>query len=74
VPVLLLRLAQVTENVGSADGLSAERGYTTRTLPLGVAKGLGDLIRGDVGGLGRAAAIVAGLSVTVAGYAVGRTR
>lgn len=66
--------AQVTENVGSADGLSAERGYTTRTLPLGVVKGLGDVIRGDLGGLGRAAAIVAGLSVTVAGYAVGRTR
>jgi glucosyl-dolichyl phosphate glucuronosyltransferase len=61
--------AQVTANVGSGDGLSAERSYTTRTLPLGVLRGVADLCRGDVTGLGRAAAIVAGLSVTTAGYA-----
>jgi glucosyl-dolichyl phosphate glucuronosyltransferase len=66
--------AQVTDTVGSTDGLSSERSYTTRTLPMGVLKGLGNSLRGDVGGLGRAAAIVAGLSITVAGYAAGRSR
>lgn len=61
--------AQVTANVGHGDGLSAERSYITRTLPLGVLRGIADLLRGDVTGLGRAAAIVAGLGVTMAGYA-----
>jgi glucosyl-dolichyl phosphate glucuronosyltransferase len=60
--------AQVTANVGSGDGLSTERSYTTRTLPLGVVAGIADLFRGDPGGLGRAGAIVTGLSVTAAGY------
>jgi glucosyl-dolichyl phosphate glucuronosyltransferase len=61
--------AQVTANVGSGDGLSAERSYTTRTLPLGVLRGVADLFRGDATGLGRAAAIVTGLGMTTAGYA-----
>lgn len=60
--------AQVTANVGSADGLSAERSYVTRTLPLGVARGVADLFRGKPSGLGRAGAIIAGLTVTTAGY------
>ena len=66
--------AQVTATVGSGDGLSAERGYTTRTLPRGTAKGLADLLRGDLSGLGRATVIVAGLSVTAAGYIAGVSR
>jgi glucosyl-dolichyl phosphate glucuronosyltransferase len=66
--------AQVTGTVGSTDGLSSERSYTTRTLPMGVLRGLASPFRGDVGGLGRAAAIVTGLSVTVAGYAAGLSR
>jgi hypothetical protein len=66
--------AQVARMVGSDDGLSAERGYTTRTLPKGVLKGIADSLRGDLAGLGRAGAIVAGLFVTVAGYAAGRAR
>jgi glycosyltransferase involved in cell wall biosynthesis len=60
--------AQVTSNVGSGDGLSTERSYTTRTLPLGVVAGIADLFRGDSGGLGRAGAIVTGLSAAAAGY------
>jgi hypothetical protein len=60
---------------GSARGLQSERAYTARVLPAGVARGLGDLLlRGEPGGLGRAAAIVAGLTVTVAGYGAGRLR
>ncbi len=60
--------ARVTASVGRGAGLSAERSYTTRTLPLGVARGLADAARGDVAGLGRAAMIVVGLGVTALGY------
>jgi GT2 family glycosyltransferase len=60
--------AQVTAYVGSGDGLSAERSYVTRTLPLGVARGVADLFRGDPAGLGRAGSIIVGLAVTGVGY------
>lgn len=63
-----LSKARVTANVGSGAGLSAERCYATRTLPAGVIRGIADLCRGNVAGFGRAAAIVAGLCVTTAGY------
>lgn len=65
---------QVALEVGRGDGLSEERRYVTRTLPLGVAKGLADLLRGDFAGLGRSAAIVVGLSCTMAGYIAGMSR
>ena len=64
----------MTASVGAADGLSAERRYTTRVLPLGVARGAADALRGDLSGLGRAGAIAAGVSATVAGYAAGRAQ
>lgn len=67
-----LSKALVTASVGAKSGLSSERRYTTRTVPKGVARGLGDLLQGDRSGLGRAGAIVTGLTATVAGYAVGR--
>jgi glycosyltransferase involved in cell wall biosynthesis len=54
--------------VGTDSGLEAERTYTTRTLPRGVLRGLGDAARGDLGGIGRAAAIVTGLLTTTLGY------
>lgn len=60
--------AQVTASVGSGDGLSSERAYVTRTLPMGVLRGFADALRGQPAGLGRAGAIVAGVSVTAAGY------
>lgn len=60
--------AQVAASVGSGDGLSAERAYTTRILPLGVLRGIRDLFLGDVAGVGRAAAIIAGLGTTAYGY------
>jgi hypothetical protein len=60
--------AQVTANVGSGDGLANERAYVTRTLPLGVLRGVADLFRGHPEGLGRAGAIIAGLGMTAAGY------
>ena len=64
--------ALVARDLGSADGLASERTYTLKTLPTGVLKGLADLVRGDLGGLQRAGAIIAGLAFTVAGYAWGR--
>lgn len=70
-----LSKALVAHFAGAGDGLSSERTYTLRTLPRGVFRGLSDaLLRADVGGLGRAAAIIAGLSVTTAGYLVGTRR
>ena len=57
--------------VGSDSGLEAERTYTSRTLPLGVLRGLGDAFRGDLSGLARAAMIVVGLFTTTAGYLSG---
>ena len=60
--------AQVTANVGSGAGLSNERAYATRTLPLGVLTGVNDLFRGHPSGLGRAGAIIAGLGMTAIGY------
>ncbi len=57
--------------VGSDSGLEAERTYTSRTLPLGILRGIGDAFRGDLGGLSRAAMIVTGLLTTTAGYLSG---
>jgi glycosyltransferase involved in cell wall biosynthesis len=64
--------AQVSASVGSGDGLSAERAYATRTLPLGVIRGVTNLFRGDAAGAARAAAIVAGLAMTSLGYLRGK--
>ncbi len=69
-----LSKAQVTASVGAADALSAERRYTTRTLPAGAARGLADLLRGHPAGLGRTAAIIVGLATTTAGYLAGSVR
>jgi GT2 family glycosyltransferase len=69
-----LSKAMVTASVGASDGLSAERRYTTRTLPRGMARGVLDAVRGDLSGLARAGAIVTGLGATAAGYAAGSLR
>ncbi len=66
--------ASVTEFVGKSDGLSAERSYTSKVLPAGVFRGIADALQGDISGLGRAFAIVAGLAITTWGYALGRVR
>ena len=65
--------AAVSELVGAHDGLSSERTYVTRTLPSGVARGVGAAVRErDAAGLARAGMIALGLTVTAAGYAHGR--
>ena len=60
--------------LGADDGLADERTYVRSTLPRGVLRGLGATLRGDVGGIQRAAMIGAGLAVTTAGYLTGRWR
>ena len=61
--------AMLVNRNGRQDGLSSERRYLSTILPGGIAAGLGDTLRGRISGLGRAAAIVAGLLQTAAGYA-----
>jgi len=58
----------LTALVGGDSGLSAERSYVRRTLPLGFLRGLGDALRGDFSGLQRAGALVYGLGATTAGF------
>ncbi len=60
--------AALAQLVGTQSGLSSERSYVRRTLPLGVLRGFGDALRGDFAGLKRAAMILTGLATTTAGY------
>ncbi len=54
--------------VGSQSGLSEERSYVRRTLPLGFLRAIRQPL-GDVQGIARAAMLGAGLLTTTAGYA-----
>ncbi len=68
-----LSKAQVSRQVGSADALASERAYTGRTLPLGVWRGLADLLcQRSLSGLARAGAIVLGLTAAATGYLAGK--
>jgi hypothetical protein len=68
-----LSKAKVTGFVGSRDGLSSERSYTLRVLPLGFARAMGRAVgRGDRSGFARAAAILLGLACTTGGYLAGK--
>lgn len=60
--------AVVSTLTGANDALASERSYVRRVLPLGVLRGLRDLLRGDLGGGGRAAAILEGLFLTGSTY------
>lgn len=66
--------AMLSKFEGTKTGLSSERRYTIRVLPAGVLRGIGQFLLGDRGGVQRAAAIVAGLSITMFGYVSGRVR
>jgi GT2 family glycosyltransferase len=67
-----LSKAAVSAMVGADQGLSNERAYTTKTLPKGVVKGIAAGVKGEAGGFGRAAAIVAGVGIATVGYGLGR--
>jgi GT2 family glycosyltransferase len=67
--------ARLTRHVGSGAGLKSERSHAAKTLPAGVVREIAlGLRRGEPSRVARAGAIVAGLTVTVAGYAVGLLR
>ena len=64
--------AVVARHAGRDDALSTERTYVRTVLPRGIARGLRDAVaHRDAAGLARAAAIVAGVVITAAGYATG---
>jgi glucosyl-dolichyl phosphate glucuronosyltransferase len=64
--------ARVTRLAGAGSGLSSERRYTVRVLPRGILAGAATALRERrVAPLGKAAAILAGLGITTAGYVVG---
>jgi GT2 family glycosyltransferase len=64
--------ASMVVGTGSRAGLASERRYTRRVLPAGVLRGLAGALRGDRDSAARAGAILAGLTLTAAGYARGR--
>jgi hypothetical protein len=66
-----LSKARVSQNVGPADGLSAERAHVLATLPAALGRNLTAPVRGERGGPGRAGAILAGLTAAAAGYVAG---
>lgn len=69
-----LSKASVSRLSDPRSALSSERSYALRTLPRGAARGIGDAVRRrEPGGLSRALAISAGLGITAAGFAAGRT-
>ena len=68
-----LSKASVSRLTDPRAALASERAYALRTLPRGAARGMADAVRrGQLGGIARALAIGAGLTITTAGYAVGR--
>ncbi|HYZ30190.1 MAG TPA: glycosyltransferase family 2 protein [Thermoleophilaceae bacterium] len=64
----------VASRVGSGPALASERRYATRVVPRGIARNLGQAVRGDRGAAARAVAIAAGLAAASAGYVVGTLR
>ena len=67
-----LAKALVTQHVGAKDSLASERTYTFKTLPMGIMRGLTDVVfHHDLTGLARVGAIVTGLAMTTAGYLIG---
>jgi glucosyl-dolichyl phosphate glucuronosyltransferase len=70
-----LSKAHVAALAGRSSALADERGYATRTLPRAVVRALGEAVRGlRAAPLSRAAAVVAGLAVTTAGFVAGQLR
>ena len=70
-----LSKAEVARLADPRRALASERRYLTHTIPQGLIRDLGAAVRHrDRAGLGRAAVMVAGVTVAGSGYAVGRLR
>lgn len=63
--------AAVARRVGTGTGLASERAHVLDHLPRAVLRGFRDTLTGDPFGLVRAAAVVAGLLITSAGFVAG---
>ena len=63
--------AVVASLVGSGPALASEWDYVRHALPHGVARGFREAMAGDATGAVRAGRIIAGLSITTAGYLAG---
>jgi hypothetical protein len=61
----------IMNGLGAAANLRADRAYVLRTLPAGVLTGLRELLGGDLGGLERAGAIIAGVGISAIAYVTG---
>jgi glycosyltransferase involved in cell wall biosynthesis len=66
--------ANLTRYVGADLGLSSERRHAMLVLPAGILRGFRDLLRGDLRGPLRSAAIAIGLGVVAWGFFVGKVR
>lgn len=64
--------ARIAALEGTGPALASERTYATRTLPAAFLRGVGEALRGRPAGLARAAAVLAGLGLTTAGYVAER--
>jgi len=70
-----LSKAHVATLAGRSSALADERGYVTRTLPRGIAQAFGEAVwRMRAASLARAAVMITGLAVTIAGFGAGRFR
>lgn len=70
-----LSKAYLSRLVGTGTSLASERRYVSHALVAAIGRGVGDtLVRGDVSGLGRAAAVLLGLFCAAWGYGLGRAR
>ncbi|MEM9635020.1 MAG: glycosyltransferase family 2 protein [Pseudomonadota bacterium] len=64
--------AELARLPNSDHALTTEKSYSLKTLPIGFFRNLGETLRGDVSGVIRAFAIVAGFTATTASYAFSR--
>jgi glucosyl-dolichyl phosphate glucuronosyltransferase len=64
--------AALTAVAPPSAALSTERRYVTSVLPRGFLRGMSAFLRGDIGGLGRASAIIGGFIAAFAGYVSGK--
>jgi O-antigen/teichoic acid export membrane protein/GT2 family glycosyltransferase len=67
-----LSKAAVSRLAGANQALSSERSYLSSTITRGITRCLAQGLRGRLSGIAMALAMVAGVTTTVLGYAVGR--
>lgn len=65
--------ARVARTVGRSAALSAEKVYTRRVLPAGIARNIRDGLAGDISAFARAGVIATGLSITALSFLSAKT-